>query len=235
MVVNQISLNSSAIVRALGGVALLLVLISVGGQLLAYRTGPYFYKFVRLFHVDGERNVPTGFAVFLLLFAALLLAVITVIKRQQTDSQVMYWAILSCGFLLMAADEAWTFHEELIPPLRRLLGGEHLGVFYFAWVLPGSVLVLVLALFFSGFLMRLPAKTRFTFLMAAMLYIGGAIGLELIGGRFVELHGPDHFRYTMIVAVEESLEMAGAILFIRALLGYIADHYQVVRFYFSAV
>ena len=236
MIINQISLNPSSIARVLGAVAFLLILASIGGQLTVYLTEhAHVYELVQLFYVDAEKNIPTGFSTLLLLFAALLLAVITVLKRRQTASHVSHWAILSFGFLFMAADEAWSFHERLIKPVRKLFGDGNLGVFYFAWVIPGIALVLVLALFFLRFLLRLPAKTRLTFLMAATLYIGGAIGFELIGGRYAELHGNRNLTYSMIVTVEESLEMAGVIIFIWALLVYIADNYKEVRFRFEGV
>jgi len=236
MVINQISLNPSSIARVLGVVAFLLVLASIGGQLTAYLTGhAHVYGLVRLFYVDAEENIPTGFSTLLLLFAALLLAVITVLKRKQTGSPVSYWAILAFGFLFIAADEAVSLHEMLTEPTRKLLGDGNLGVFYFAWIIPGIALVLVLALFFLRFLLCLPAKTRLTFLMAATLYIGGAIGFELIGGRFAELHGQRNLTYSMIVTVEESLEMAGVIIFIWALLVYIADNHKEVRFWFAGV
>ena len=82
-------------------------------------------------------------------------------------------------------------------------------------------------------MLHLPAKTRFTFLAAAIIYLGGAIGFELIGGRYAELHGSHNLSYNMISTVEESLEMAGVIIFIRALLQYIAGKHKEVRFQFD--
>ena len=118
---NQISLNPSLIARALGAVALLLILASFGVQLMVYLTGhDYIYGLVPLFHVDYERNIPTGFSVLLLLFAALLLAVITGLERSQAGSPMFYWASLSFGFLFMAADEGWSFHERLVRPVKEL-------------------------------------------------------------------------------------------------------------------
>ncbi len=70
-------------------------------------------------------------------------------------------------------------------------------------------------------------------MIAAILYIGGAIGFEMIQGRYSELHGEDNLMYNMIAAVEESLEFAGVIVFIYALLKYIADNYKEVRFQFD--
>jgi hypothetical protein len=232
--VNQISINSSYIARILGAVALLLVLANIAGQLTVYLVAHAgVYGFVRLLDIDAENNIPSGFSALLLLIAALLLAIITLLNRKQTGSIVSYWAVLSSGFFFMAADEAWSFHERLIKPVRKLLDFDNFGIFYNAWVIPGITLVFVLALFFLKFMLRLPAKTRIAFLVAATLYLSGAIGIELIGGSYDELHGNLNLTYSMIVTVEESLEMAGVIIFIRALLVYIADNYKELRFRFG--
>lgn len=235
MAINQISLNPSAIARILGAVAFLLVLASIGGQFSRFALGHDYLKgLVPLFYIDAEQNIPTYFTVLLMLFAALLLAIIAVLNRKQRIPHVSKWAILSFGFLFMAYDEAFQVHERLISPVRTLLSDSNLGVFYFAWVIPGIALVLVLGLFFLRFLLHLPATARLRFLMAATFYIGGAIGVELIGGRYTELHGSQNWTYSMIATVEESLEMAGLIVFIWALLKYCADNYKEVRFRFEA-
>lgn len=231
MTSNPILLNPSSIARALGAVALLLVLASAAGQLTVYLTGhEQVYGLVRLFNVDTELNLPAFFSTFILVFAALLLAVITVLEKKRMATHASHWAVLAFGFLLMAVDEAVSLHEMLVEPTRKLLGDDNLGAFYFAWVIPGIVIVLVLALYFLKFLLHLPAKTRFTFLAAAIIYLGGAIGLELIGGRYAELHGTHNLNYNMFATVEESLEMAGVIIFIRALLIYISSNFKEVQF-----
>lgn len=235
MLSNQISLKSSAIIRTLGIVVILLILASGIAQLASRFTGhEYIYGLVPLLNLDAEQNIPTFFSTFLLLFADLLLWIITVLKRNQMDPRVSYWTLLSFGFLCMAVDEASSLHELLVRPMRMLLGDGSLGIFYFAWVIPGIVLVLVLALFFSRFLWSLPPKTRFTFLLAATLYLGGAIGFELIGGRIDELSGRN-LSYSIISTIEESLEMTGMIIFICALLQYISNNYTEVRFSFIPV
>lgn len=234
MAINQIILNPLAVARALGVVAFLLVLASIGGQLFKYLTGhDYVYGLVPLFDVDAEKNIPTFFSVLLLSFAALLLLVISVLEKKQKARDVSRWAILSSGFLLMGVDEGWSFHERLSMPVRGFLGDGNAGIFYDAWVIPGIAIVLALALFFLRFLLRLPVKTRSTFLVAATLFIGGAVGFELIGGRYTELHGQENLTYVMMATVEESLEMAGIIVFIYALLEYIAGQYKEVRFRFD--
>lgn len=217
--------------RMLGAVTFLLVLLSIGGQFSKFMLGDAFlYGLVPLFYVDMEHNIPTYFSVFLILTAALLLVVIARLSRKQMSPHVSKWAILSFGFLLMALDEVFQFHERLNIPVGRLLGEGGLGVFYFPWVIPGIALVFVLGLFFLRFLLDIPAATRFWFLVAAILYIGGAIGIELIGSRHAELHGYENWAYSMIVTIEESFEMVGLIVFIGALLNYCANNYKKLRF-----
>lgn len=188
--------------------------------------------FVPLFDVDHEKNIPTFFSVVLLLIAALLLAVITRLKQNQSAPHASKWAILTAGFMLMAFDEAFQAHENLVAPVKALLGNGNLGIFYFAWVIPGIAVVVTLGIFFLRFLLYLPASTRIRFIVAGLLYVGGAIGFELIGGRYAELHSELTLTYNMIATVEESLEMTGVIVFIWALLMYIADDYKEVTFQF---
>ncbi len=233
MTPQQLSLDAASVTRGLGVTACLLIFSSMGIMLVAHFVGhESVYWLVQLFYLNHETNIPSGFSTFLLLFASVLIALIAVLKKKHGERFVWHWAILSCGFLVMAVDEAWSFHERLGGPVRKLAGEETIGIFRFVWVIPGIAAVLVLALFFLNFLLHLPAKTRSAFLIAAALYLGGALGVETIGGHFADM-GFHNLTYSMIVTVEESLEMAGAILFIQALLMYIADNHTEVHFRFE--
>lgn len=231
MLSNLISLRPSSIIRVLGAVAFLLILASIGVQLTSYLTGHRnIYGLVRLFYIDAEQNIPTFFSTFLLLFAALLLGIITILKKNQMAPYISHWMILSIGFLYMAADEVASIRDVLIRPIRTLLGVGYPDI----WDIPSIALIIILALFFLRFLLHLPPKMRSTFLIAATLYMGGAIGLELIGDRYLKLHG-NNWMYKMISTVEESLEITGIVIFIQALLVYIADTYKELRVQFDTV
>jgi hypothetical protein len=209
----------------LGAVAFLLVLLSIIGQFSKFMLEHTFLtELAPLFYVDMEHNIPTYFSVLLILLSALLLAVIAVLNSKHRIPHKSKWVILSFGFLLMAIDEAFQFHERLNIPVGSLFGDGSLGIFYFPWVIPGIGLVCALGLFFLRFILDLPAMTRFRFLMAATLYIGGAIGVELIGSQHAELYGYENWMYSMIVTLEEGLEMAGLIVFIWAILSYCAHN-----------
>ena len=228
---NDVTLNPTAIGRTLGVVAALLVLASTAGQLSTHLAGhDSVHGLVKLFYVDKEQNIPAFFSSALLLIASLVLSVITLLERKRKSARVLHWAILTFGFLFMSMDEAVSLHEMLNDPTHALLGGGHLGVFYFTWVVAAIAVVLVLGVFFLGFVLRLPARTRRRFLTAGTVYLSGVIGMELIAGQYAETHGMVNLTYSMISTVEESLEMAGVIIFITAALQHLADHYKEVRF-----
>ena len=223
---DEITVNPSAIVRTLAIVAAALVAASIAGQLVKYLGGrPFVYGLVPMFYVDAEHNVPTMFSVFLLLFAAALLALLATLKARERSAYAGRWKLLALGFAFMALDEGASVHELFILPVRQLLGDRDLGAFYFAWVIPFGLVVLILAGYFAKFVLSLPRRTAFLFVLAAVVYLGGAIGFELIGGKYDELHGRGNPTYVMIATLEETLEMAGVILFIHALLQYAGQTY----------
>lgn len=235
MLTPSIRLYPTRIVGVLATILVLLVAISVALQLVRY-VGEHDYVYGLLppaeqfFHVDREKNVPTLFSAFLLLSSASLLGLIALLKRQQQDPDLSKWTALTCGFISMAIDEAWSFHEMLVEPVRGLLGHDDLGILYAAWVLPAMAAVLILALLFLRFLLRLPSFTRWSFLGAGAIYLGGVIGVEMIGARYAESHDVENLTYQLFTHLEESMEMAGIIVFIYALLRYLAEQYPEVQF-----
>ena len=103
MLTPSIRLQPSRIVGILSAIAVLLVVISVAGQLVRYVGGhDYAYGLLspaeQLFHVDREHNIPTLFSVLLLLCPASLLGLIT-LKRRQQDPDLSKWATLTVGFI----------------------------------------------------------------------------------------------------------------------------------------
>ena len=232
--IDEISVTPAAVARALGAVALLVVLANLAGQIARFAFGhDTLHGIVPLFDLNGEENVPAFFSLLLLVSAAGLLAGVARLERIRGTRHASKWAILSVGFLAMGYDEAFQVHERLIVPMRQFVGGGTLGVLWYAWVVPALALVAVLAVVFLDFLRQLPTPTRRRFLAAAALYLTGAIGMEMVGGQFVELHRTDHWEFSAMVMVEESLEMTGVIYFIWAILKHCADQRLEVRLQFG--
>ncbi len=133
-----------------------------------------------------------------------------------------HWKILSFIFLYLSLDEAGELHEKLINPLRSLLNAT--GFLYFTWVVPVGILVVIFLFSYTKFLFHLPVSTRKLFVAASALYIGGALGMELVGAYQASTAGEDNILYQIIVTVEESLEMLGIVVFIHGLISYIKTY-----------
>jgi hypothetical protein len=166
---------------------------------------------------DREQSLPTWFATFLLSCAAVLLTWMARTLRSRGEASG-WWAFLAALFFLLSVDEQVALHERAMQPLRDALGTS--GAFEYAWVLPGSALVVVLGILFLPFLARLPSRTRRRFVAAGVLYVAGALGGEMLGGLLYTRVAPGLLARLGIV-VEETLELAGAGVFVVALAGHI--------------
>jgi hypothetical protein len=165
---------------------------------------------IPLFSLSEEANLPTWYSSLLLFADAALLASIAARARRQPDFG--YWAVLSAIFCYLSLDETAQLHERLngLIPLT--------GAFYFSWIIPAGILVLLVGLAYLRFVLRLPPPTRTRFIVAGCIYVGGALLMEVPLGMWATRHGEDNLGYMLIDAVEESMEMFGASLFLLALL-----------------
>jgi hypothetical protein len=231
-----LAIDPRAVTRVLAWAVVALVFLSTAGQLLRYLGGyPSAYGLVDFVFLDVERNLPTFYSGLQLLFAAGLLATITVLRARDGAPFARQWAVLAAGFMFMATDEWFAFHELVTEPVQDLLAGHAMPrAFTFAWVLPGMALVGVIGVSYIRFLRHLPVETCRTFLLAAFAYLGGAIGFELIGGAYAATHGLANLSYSLIATTEESLELVGIVVFVYGLLNYLANHYAAVRLDFVA-
>lgn len=158
-----------------------------------------------------EGNLPTWYSAGLLWTAALGLGACG--AREESRDRSRWW-MLAALFMLMSLDEAISLHEEL--------GGAELhGVLYFSWVVPGALLTGAIAFAYLRFWLRLPAPTRRGFACAFVLYVGGALGMELPLGAWFEVHGDENLGYALLDAIEESLEIFGVSVFLVAIAGHL--------------
>jgi hypothetical protein len=122
-------------------------------------------------------------------------------------------------FVLLSLDEAGRIHE-LSVSIFRLAFDTH-GLLYYAWVIPAVIALLILSVVYLRFVLDLPRKTRTVFLIAAVLYVGGALGLEMFEGNLNEMGRYMDPTYVILVTIEESLELSGVTVLIYGLLSYI--------------
>jgi len=219
----NLQVNTRAIVIVIGAITVALSSFSLLGTCIKFFTGhDSVFGFIPQFNLDTEGNIPTYFAALLLLFAGGLLSFIAYHKKVNQDVYARQWAVLSYIFLYMSVDEAVEIHGMIMSPLNNLYMFG--GVFHFSWVVVGLILLAVAAVYFIRFYFSFSPRYKRSFLVAAFVYISGLIGLELIGGAYAHSFGEDNITYEMITNLEETFEMAGIVLFIRALLHYITDY-----------
>ena len=213
--------SATSLRRLLVGAVVVIICLSLLGQVSKHFFGHDNLKgFVPTFYVDYESNVPTWYSAFQLALAAGLLATVAAVKTARSDPFRRHWVALSLIFFCLSIDEVAMIHEYPIAPLRRALGAG--GLLYYTWVIPGAAFVAFVGLCFWRFLRQLPPRTRNGFLLAGAVFVGGAIGVEMLSGLQADLHGEETFVYAMIVTGEELLEMLGIVLFIHALWEYLS-------------
>ncbi len=198
----------------------ILVILSVLGQVLLYFFPDFPLKdaLVEEFNVDAEGSFPALFSSLLLFYSACILRVISNIEFELRNRYARSWKSLSCIFVYLSLDELLSLHERVIPFFKRLEFG---GFLYHGWVVIAFAILPVLGFIFFRFWFSLPARTRILFALSGIIYIGGALGFELVNGYYADLNGENNFPYEVLVSIEEMLEMLGLTTFIFSLLSYL--------------
>ena len=165
-------------------------------------------------NMDRELNLPTLFSSSLLLISALLMQRL---GHNSNPDAADDWRLLSKIFIFLALDEALQIHEILIIPGLRHQVHPALAS---TWVVPYAALALIMLWKFRSFLGSIPRATATGLLRSGAVYVGGAIGMEMIGSfavrsSLIRLHSP---WYGAITGLEEALELIGIILLIDALM-----------------
>ena len=79
----------------------------------------------------------------------------------------------------MAVDEVAGVHESIN------------SVIEITWAIPAGFAALLIGLAFLPFLLPLPRRTALLFMLAGFIFLGGAVGIEIIGNS---VHGDHEFR-----------------------------------------
>ena len=229
----RLVLTPYKLIATLAVVALTLSVLGVTAAIVQLVIEPERWNNVlRLFALGNDGNIPTWFSSGLLAFCGLALALIASIRAKLVLPDVRHWAFLSFLFFMLSIDDVATIHELSGRFLRNNVEGvEELGgLFYYAWVLFAAPLVLVLAVVYLPWFFRLPSRTRLLSGAAAICFLSGALGLEMVNSAIDEARGTDNFQYQMLTAAEEMLEMAGPLIFLYALLRHLEEWVGSVTF-----
>ena len=231
----KITISPKKVVRTLLLTVLFLSVCFIIGQISRHVFGHGSLKgFVPLFDLNQEANIPTWYSSLVLFFCSVLLFVVASLIKNSNGEYVTHWRLLALVFLCLSIDEACGIHEMATVPLRDAL--QVSGLLHHTWIIVGLGFMIVFLVVFIPFLMHLPKRTFYLFVLAGFIFVSGAIGIESIGGNYLgraEQVGandsvaweiePD-LLYSGIYFVEELLEMLGIVLFVYSVLDYANTH-----------
>ncbi len=218
----EITFKSSKIIKLLSLVAIILIGIHITILGVQFYTGiPVKLELLRMFNLDVEANLPTLFSYSILFFSAFLFYLLSKVSQDKKSKDRPFWLGLSFIFTFLAFDESIKIHEAVGALTEKFV--EANGYVNYPWVIPYAVLVLVVGLFYIRFFWRMERKVFWSFVGAAVMYVSGAIGCELLGANEVSLHGDHTVLYSIYSTTEESLEIFGVIFLIYILLDLLAD------------
>ncbi len=217
---------------ALIAIILLLIGLSLLGQCSKYLWGhPMLKGFVPMFYVDYEATAPTWYSSAALGLAGAILAIIAIAKHKLNDRFRWHWTTLSLLLFGLSADEIAMLHELPIDPMREMF--QFGGALHYAWVIPGAAFVVLVGLVYLRFMFNLPSRTRNLLIFSAVVFVSGAIGVEMLSGIQADQFGEENLDYALIVTIEEMLEMLGVVILVRALLDYIEREFGDLRVEFA--
>lgn len=213
----SVALNRRAIIGFLYACAAALIALSAAGQIVRLSFGyPNALGLIPLLYVDLENNVPTWFGSVILLTCGVLAGLIAIRTAQSNQPFTRHWILLALILLAMSLDEVASIHERTMEPLQRVVGIPP-GPLKPTWVLLGIPVAAVVALAYVPFFRYLDSWGRRQTALAAALFLGGALGVEMATSPFWTPE-KDQLGFVVLTHVEELLEMAGVLTFMNFLL-----------------
>lgn len=156
----------------------------------------------QIFDVDEEDSFPTWFSTMLLMFTALSCWLQSRRSRTGESELTGQWLLLALGFMLLSIDEIAGMHETLN------------SVVDFSWTIPAAIVAAMAGGYFIPFLLKLPRHLAVRFALGGAIYLGGALGVEVLTDPYLENDELNTLAYNLWTAVEEFMEMAGVIVFL---------------------
>ncbi len=193
----RLNLKVTYYMRTLAVIALLLVCTHLALYCYHYLSEKLPWLLRQLFDLDEENNLPTWFSHFLLLNNAFVLCIIASNLAQEKR---YYWWALAIGFLVLSIDEVAGLHETFHSAID------------FNWAIPAGILVAITGTIFIPFLRSLDRRLATIYLTSGVIFISGALIIELLS----EDMRTKSLEYALATALEESMEMAGALIFLWA-------------------
>lgn len=180
----------------------------------------------RLFDLGREGNIPSFFSAAVLVAAGLSAAVNAAARQPAGAAERTWtprWRALALVFVFLAIDEAAQIHEEF-SRLKLGLTGDLAFIDHYSWVLVYGPAAALTGLAFLPFLLALPRQTALLMVLSGLVYILGAVGLEVVGA-FQQITlglAKTDAAVALRAVAEETVETLGIVMFIWVTLDHAA-------------
>ena len=235
MAVKQVQLTVAGIFKAhLSIIGILLHADSATKAIYLADGNRDLLRLVSLFDMAKERSFPNFISAAALLVTAAAAFLISRVSPSRRGALVNGWRLSAAILLFLAFDEGVSLHDRLAVPGQALMHSH--GIFFIGWILPYLALLILCGLLLLPFAVALPRPVMFRLMAAAIVYVGASMGLEMIEGLLMErsIDGAslvqvdqeavnNTLSMVLLVALEESGEMLGVALALRALLLHLGD------------
>lgn len=188
---------------------------------LLWPNSPGFVELSNRFDLDDEASIPTWVSQFMLSFAAILAFVVA---RMSEGKRRLTWYFVSLIVILASMDEVARLHELAVQSIHvKYYGGAGTTVIQNAWLIILPFVLAVTALVMFVLAKALPKRTLKILIIAGLIYLVGALGVEIISSGM----NPNSWTYTtLITALEEGLELIGTALLVFCIADYMNTKHQ---------
>ena len=225
-------LDSKRITTILFAIAAMLSVVGAFANIVIYQIAESpdanIARFMSRFDLGHEPSLPAWFSSLVLLLDSAMLVLISRVVKLRGKPYFAHWLILGIIFLGLSIDESVMFHEMLNEGINLIISTK--DIFLFPWVVVGLLFVVTVFLAYLKFLFHLPRRFALLFVLSGAIFVGGAVGMEIIAGIVIGQYGVASIYHTIVQTIEESLEMAGAILFFYSLTQFWASNFGSIRF-----
>ncbi len=165
----------------------------------------------RRLHMDHEYGIPAAVSALMLLGSAIVALRLSRVDAPADGGRERRWLVVAVAMAYVAVDEALVLHEMAIGlPSRWWDVPDFLAL---DWVLLALPIVVLLAAVLLPWVLRQPPWLRTRMLLSGALFVGGAVGVETLAGQLDRVS----LAFQALSTIEETLEMAGAALFLTTL------------------
>lgn len=229
-----INLSPKKITSSIGILIGMLALVSLSGQLLRHLTDyENAFGLIPLVDMVRQLSVPTITRVLLLFLNALLLGVIAAVEGAKGSKLGGQWKFLALAFFYMSLHAGSNLHNlvmsQLLKPLRSLfptLTVTRLG-------LTVVLLALIATIFYRGFILALPKRTKLLLLASLALYLAALWGINALITQYVSVYGDETLGFNLWWMAKKMVEMGAMLLSLYSWLDFLEKEQAEFEFEFQ--